>query len=105
MKRRVRIKIMGVPSKIRLLSVFKIAYDDLHDSLLNEAEVEAVSVHEAGHGCQQNSQTNHGAIHHGAEPINLHPASLEDFRRVPLENHAPEWHARALKVRLSYMVE
>ena len=28
-------------------------------------------------------------------PINLHPASLEDFRRILLQNYAPKYHARA----------
>jgi hypothetical protein len=29
--------------------VFRIAYNDLHDGLLNEVEIDAVCVHEAGH--------------------------------------------------------
>lgn len=49
MKRRVRIDISGVPSKVRLLQAFKTVYNDLHDGLLNEAEVDAVCIHEAGH--------------------------------------------------------
>ena len=38
-------------------------------------------------------------------PIKLQPASLEDFRRILLQYYASKSHARALKVRVWYMVE
>jgi hypothetical protein len=37
--------------------------------------------------------------------INLHPAGLEDFRRILLQNYAPKYRARGLKIGAWYMVE
>ena len=36
----------------------------------------------------------------GNPPINLHPASIAGISGVFLENYAPKYHARALKIRV-----